>query len=268
MITNTMNIVHQKKEKKLEVRLAENQLEIEQVLSLRFRVFNEEMGEGLPQSRENQKDRDDYDQFCDHLIVIDKNNDNRIVGTYRLLRGEVAKRNIGFYSETEFDLSTICTLDSELAELGRSCVDPDYRDGSVLAMLWGGLAWYIKQFNVRYLVGCGSIHSTDSCVANAVYAYFRNKNALTPPELRVRPLETHRVVGFDPQYVDRESRRSSLQVPPLIKGYLRAGARIAGEPALDALFGVIDFFIFFDAFEIDRKYGRHYLPNKGIAGKH
>ncbi|MBE8427083.1 GNAT family N-acetyltransferase, partial [Leptospira borgpetersenii serovar Tarassovi] len=127
-----------KAERKLEVRIAENQLEIERTLALRYEVFNLELGEGLPQSAATRKDRDEYDLFCDHLIVIDKNRENKIVGTYRILRRSVAKQNLGFYSDNEFDITKIYEFDAETAEIGRSCVHPEYRDGSVISMLWAG----------------------------------------------------------------------------------------------------------------------------------
>lgn len=246
-------------EKKLEVRLAQNQFEIEQTLSLRYRVFNEEMGEGLPDSEESKKDRDEYDQYCDHLIVIDQNRDNMIVGTYRLLRGSIAKENIGFYSESEFDLSNHYNLDGEVAELGRSCVHPDYRDGSVINMLWTGLAWYVKHFQVRYLMGCGSVHSTDVDTASKSFAFFKEKNALADQKLWAIPLESHRMAGFNPELKVENIKEISRDVPSLLKGYIRAGARIASEPALDAVFGVTDFFVIFDAKEITERYGKHYL---------
>jgi len=119
----------EKKERRLTVRIAENQLEIERALALRYDVFNLELGEGLPESAATRKDRDEYDYFCEHLIVIDKANGDQIVGTYRILKRSVAEKNIGFYSENEFDISNIYKLNDEAAEIGRSCVHPDYRDG-------------------------------------------------------------------------------------------------------------------------------------------
>ncbi len=128
----------------LNVHLAENQLEVEKAYSLRYNVFNLELGEGLLNSRETMKDKDEYDFFCDHLVVTDTSESNMVVGTYRILRKEIAKKTIGFYSENEFDLFNIYNLDYELAEVGRSCVHPSYRDGSVITLLWKGLASYMN----------------------------------------------------------------------------------------------------------------------------
>ncbi|MEM7180956.1 MAG: GNAT family N-acyltransferase [Spirochaetota bacterium] len=246
--------------RKLEVRLAQNQLELEQVLSLRYDVFNLEMGEGLPQSRQTQKDRDEYDFYCDHLIVIDKTNHNKIVGTYRILRRDIAKKNIGFYSENEFDLHKIYDIQDEVAEVGRSCVHSDYRGGSVISLLWIGLGEYMNRYNLRYLMGCGSIHSTSPELASAMSAFLKHKNAIIGDKLNVEPLNTYRLQGFDPNYVIENPKETFKKIPPLLKGYLRLGSKMNVEPALDAVFGTTDFFIFFDRNHIDAKYGKHYLP--------
>lgn len=248
-----------KSERKLEVRLASTPAEVEETLRLRYRVFNEEMGEGLPESELHKMDKDEYDDFCDHLIVLDEARDNMIVGTYRIIRSRIAKENKGFYSETEFNIASLYDIGDEVAELGRSCVHEDYRDGSVINMLWKGLGWYVNEFNVRYLVGCGSIHETDPELASKVYAWFREKGALADGRFKAEPLATHKLDGFDPNFQIDDMKEITRSVPGLLKGYLRGGAKIVGEPALDSVFGVIDFFLAFDSEEITRRYGKQYL---------
>ncbi|MCS7204401.1 MAG: GNAT family N-acetyltransferase [Leptospiraceae bacterium] len=247
------------KERELIVRLVENQYELEQTLALRYEIFNEELGEGLPESKETKKDRDEYDYFCDHLVVIDKANNNKIVGTYRILRSSIAKQNIGFYSETEFDLTKIYELKDEAAEIGRSCVHKDYRDGSVISLLWSGLAWYVKEYNIRYLMGMGSFHTHDPIEISKAYAYFKAKNHFVEEELRVPILKGRELKGFDPNYQLGDLREGMRAVPPLILGYLRAGAMIGGGPAYDEVFRTTDFFIFFDVKRITERYGQRYL---------
>ncbi|EMY77756.1 acetyltransferase (GNAT) domain protein [Leptospira weilii serovar Ranarum str. ICFT] len=246
-------------ERKLEVRIAENQLEIERTLALRYEVFNLELGEGLPQSAATRKDRDEYDRFCDHLIVVDKNRENKIVGTYRILRRSVAKQNLGFYADNEFDISKIYELHAETAEIGRSCVHPEYRDGSVISMLWAGLGAYMQKHNVRYLFGCGSIHHTDAQSANEIYAYLKDKDVLVRKEFDVTPLLGFEIPGFDPNYQVEDIKSVYKRIPALIKGYIRAGSKICGTPALDKIFKTIDFFILFDLRDIESKYGKHFL---------
>lgn len=247
------------KERHLTVRLAQNQFEIEQTLSLRYDVFNRELGEGLAASSATCKDRDDYDLYCEHLIVTDEAAEDRVVGTYRLLRGSVARKTIGFYSENEFDLSRVYGLKGEAAEVGRSCVHSEYRDGSVIGLLWQGLGWYVKEHNIRYLMGCGSIHDTSPRVASEAFAWFREKGHLVDPELRVWPRSDHRLADFDPTHRPDDMKAAMWQVPGLLHGYTRVGAKIGGEPALDAEFGTTDFFVFFDSQRIAERYEKRYL---------
>ncbi len=252
----------EKGKRKLEVRVAENQMEIERTLALRYRVFNLEMNEGLAESRLTGKDRDEYDLYCDHLIVTDKNDDNRIVGTYRILRREIARAHIGFYSENEFNLDRIYDLEGEPAEIGRSCVDPEYRDGSVISMLWVGLGNYMRVNSVRYLMGCASIHTTDAREASQVHAYLRETDGFAAPGFRVEPKSKYVMPGFNADMPLDDLRAARSKVPPLLKGYLRAGARISsGPPALDAEFGTTDFFAIFNVNEVDKRYGRHYIES-------
>jgi putative hemolysin len=243
--------------RELEVRIAQNQLEIEQTLALRYEIFNLEMGEGLPESRATSKDRDEYDYYCDHLIVLDKTN-NQIAGTYRILRREVAKKNIGFYSETEFYLDKLYTLPEEVAEVGRSCVHKDYRDGSAISLLWAGLGEYMHTYNLRYLMGCGSIHSVDPKEASLAYAYLRDKGCLTD-EFGVRPKESHILQGLETDLKVENWTQIQKTIPPIIKGYVRLGANICGLPAVDRVFQTTDVFVLFDRKGVDQRYGKHYL---------
>lgn len=243
--------------RKLEVKIASNESEIEQALSLRYNVFNLEMKGGLPQSSATSKDKDEYDALCEHLIVIDTKNLNQVVGTYRILKREIAVNNGGFYSEQEFSLIKIYEMEEEVAEVGRSCVHQNYRGGTVISLLWTGLADYMKQNSIRYLIGCGSVHSTDPLLASQTYAWIKSKNALCDESIRIKPLDSHTLSGFCPT-IEIENKSANIKIPPLIKGYLRLGAKIGGEPAVDRIFGTTDFFVFFDYNEISKKYGQHY----------
>ncbi len=249
---------NEKAARTLEVRLAENQLEIERALSLRYNVFNEELKEGLPESAATGKDRDEYDYHCHHLIVLDKERD-LVVGTYRILRRDTAAANIGFYSETEFNMKKIYELKDNLAEVGRSCVHPEYRDGSVISLLWAGLAEYMKDYNLRYLFGCGSIHSLDPVTASEVFAYLRKNNALGDERFDIKPLDTHILEGFDPDYEISDDKAVSKRIPVIIKGYVRLGAKICGAPAVDRVFGTTDMFVLFDFEQISAKYGKKFV---------
>ena len=247
--------------RKLLVRLAENQSEVEETLALRYQIFNVEMGEGLAESTLTGKDRDEFDQYCDHLIVLDplQPQGGQIIGTYRLLRRSVARKNIGFYSEREFNLNNLDHLQDEIAEMGRSCVHEDYRDGSALGMLWAGLAEYVKKYKIRYLMGCGSIHTTDPAEISLMYSWLKAKNHIVDEHLRVEPQEEFKMEAFTPDLEIENLREAKRSIPGLILSYLMAGAKIGGHPALDYEFNVTDFFLFFDSLEIEERYGKHYL---------
>ncbi len=247
-----------RKSRQLEVRLATSEQEIRETLELRYNVFNLEMKEGLPRSSQTGQDQDEYDPFCDHLVVVDRERGEEIVGTYRILRGEVARTHLGFYSETEFDLSALESLHREMAEVGRSCVHPRYRDGSVISLLWSGIAGYLKEHSIRYLMGCASLHSMEAKLASETYSFLREKDHLSSPPLRVVPLASHHLDGFDPDLPLEDSARVRKAIPPLLKGYLRLGAKIGGHPALDPEFGTVDFFVLFDSNLVTSRYGNHY----------
>ncbi|MCE9598659.1 MAG: GNAT family N-acetyltransferase [Spirochaetia bacterium] len=254
------NVLNSRKTRQLEVRIAQNQLEIEQALTLRYNVFNKELGEGLARSAATGKDRDDFDLYCEHLIVIDQET-AEVVGTYRMLTKTRALQHTGFYSETEFDLSNIYRIQAEIAEVGRSCVHPAYRDGSVISLLWNGIAAYILKHNIRYLMGCGSLHSTDANEVNEVYAFLRDQNHLVEDSLRVKPRSSHEHPNFKEIALDADVKAVARRLPPLIKGYMRIGAKIGGKPALDREFGTTDLFIFFDAESVTQRYGKRYLES-------
>jgi putative hemolysin len=147
------------RKRRLHVGLAHGESEIREAQKLRYRIFAEELGARLP-TRTPGIDIDLYDPFCDHLIVRDEDN-NRIVGTYRILTPHAARRVGGYYSETEFDLTRLQLLRESMVEIGRSCIDPDYRTGGTIALLWSGLARYMAQGNYRTLIGCASIGMAD-----------------------------------------------------------------------------------------------------------
>jgi putative hemolysin len=236
------------------VKLAVEASELEAAFRLRFEVFNRELKGGLPGSYATGLDKDMYDDYCDHLIVTDMES-GTVVGTYRLLPGAVAENSIGYYSETEFDLSSIRGLPGAKLELGRSCVHKDFRNASVINLLWKGIASYTDRYGIRHLFGCGSIHSSNSAVISLIYSYL-NRFHKAEERLKVRPirkLDDVRMLTF----CDRVQAFSLL--PPLMKGYLRIGAQICGEPAHDPVFGTTDFLVFLDTEKLLTRYRRRFF---------
>jgi putative hemolysin len=235
--------------RKLVSSLARTGAEMEEAQRIRFKVFAEEMGAKLP-NPEQGLDVDRFDHYCDHLLVRD-NNDNKVVGTYRILPPEQALKAGGYYSEGEFDMSRLAHLRDRMVEVGRSCVHPDYRDGATITQLWSGLADYIGKHGHEYLIGCASISMSDGGhYAASVYNKVHKLHA-APTEYSV----------FPHCRLPLESLNQNLDVaiPPLIKGYLRLGAQIAGEPAWDPDFNCADLFILLPVSRMNERYAKHFM---------
>ena len=236
-------------DRKLHATVASCETEVLEAQKLRYRVFHDEMGARLP-TRTPGVDRDIYDPFCDHLVVWDESQ-GRIVGTYRILSPTAARKVGGYYSENEFDLTRLQHLRSRMVEIGRSCIDPDYRSGAVIALLWSGLARYMVENGYEYLIGCASVSMADGG-HNAASLY----NQLR--ETHLAPLEYH----VFPRYpLPLETLRTDLPAttPPLIKGYLRAGAWICGDPAWDPDFNTADLPILMPVARFQDRYVRHFM---------
>lgn len=236
----------------LRVGLATCQSEIREAQKLRYRVFAEELGARL-QNRIPGVDHDVFDSFCEHLVVRDEGQ-SRIVGTYRILSPQAALCVGGYYSETEFDLSRLEHLRPRIVEIGRSCIDPEYRTGAAIALLWSGLARYMRENDYDYLLGCASLSMSDGGHAAAsIYTRLHERHA-SPSEYRVFPRCALPLTAL--------RRDLPAEVPPLVKGYLRAGAWICGEPAWDPDFNTADLPILMPMNRIDPKYERHFMQGK------
>ena len=236
-------------QRRLNFSLARNLTEITEAQRVRYKVFGEEMGANLP-GAELGLDIDRFDEFCDHLLVRDHGN-SKVVGTYRILPPEQARAAGGYYSETEFDLSRLAHLRERMVEVGRSCVHPDYRDGATITQLWSGLADYIGKHNHEYLIGCASISMADGGhYAASVYNKIHKLHA-APAEYTVFP---HCRLPLEAL-----NRNLEVAIPPLIKGYLRLGAYIAGEPAWDPDFNCADLFILLPVPRLNARYAKHFM---------
>lgn len=224
--------------------------EVREVQRLRYQVFVEGMGL-TSLANADRLDRDEFDAHCDHLIVRDTRT-LQVVGTYRLLSPQAARRLGTYYSEQEFELARLNHLRPNMAEAGRACIHPDYRSGAVIMMLWAGLADYLQKENCQYLIGCASVSLADGG-QNALSIYHALKETnIAPAEYRVRPRLPF-PVGERPADVQ------SVFIPPLIKGYLRSGAWVCGEPAWDPDFNCIDLFMLMPLAKLDSRYARHFL---------
>ena len=231
--------------------LARSAAALEAAQRLRYTVFAEEMGATLHTSVPGL-DQDRFDPYCRHLIVRDAL--GQVIGCTRILTANAAQRAGGFYSQTEFELGPVLALPGRLAEIGRTCIHPDHRSGAAISTLWSGLAGLIATWGIDYLIGCASIPlGTESGAAWALYADLAPRYLL-PESLRVIPhLPLPRHDGLIPQ-------RPAL--PPLLKAYLRLGARLGGPPCLDPHFKAADVFILLATAQIERRYARHFLDSE------
>ena len=227
-------------------RFAMDPADLRAVQRLRFEVFNVELGEGLEQSWQTGLDVDEFDPACHHLIVEHKES-RAVVGTYRVQTLDMARAARGLYTEGEFDLSEFPPeVLEQSVETGRACVAAEHRSGRVLTLLWKGLAAYLMWNRKRYLFGCCSLTSQDPHVAKQTYDFLRS-GSFAHPTLRTRPRPDY--VCYPPTF--EADPNVSVKLPPLFASYLKLGARITGEPALDRDFKTIDFLALLDVQELD-----------------
>lgn len=232
----------------LQLTLATTTAEVREVQRLRYKVFVEALG--LTELMNIERlDKDQYDDYCDHLLVRDSVT-LKVVGTYRLLSPSAALKKGSFYSEEEFDLSRLNHLRNRMVEAGRACIHPKYRSGSVIMLLWSGLAAYMQRERCDYLIGCASMNLADGGL-NAAAVY----NALS--KIHPAPME-YGVTPHLPFPVQEKESNLKPQIPPLIKGYLRSGGWICGAPAWDTQFHSADLFMMLQLSNLDGRYARHY----------
>lgn len=246
--------------RRLTVRLDNSEADLIAVQRLRARVFMEEMGAHGSAGFYDQLDADIYDPLCDHLLVIDEDA-GEVVGTYRLLRESVANATFGFYSAAEFDLDPIIAgadrPKGELLELGRSCVLPEYRTSGTISLLWRGIADYIAVHRIALMFGCASFPGTDPDRHAQALSYLAHRHLAAPGQ---RP----RVLAGKGESLERlpqgtyDERRAMLQLPPLVKGYLRAGASFGDGIYIDHEFNTVDVCVVMPVVQISNRYAQRF----------
>lgn len=258
----------------LEVRLARTVGEVKRAQELRYRVFYEEMS-AIADARTllTRRDADAFDAICDHILVLDHaapearpfgKTRPRIVGTYRVLRRSVAEAAGGFYSAGEYDLQPLLDRkpDLEFLELGRSCVLPAWRGKRTLELLWQGIWAYVQRHRIDAMIGCASLEGTDPRRL-ALPLAFLHHHARADADWCVRALP-HRWTDMDRLSREAIDARAALQsLPPLIKGYLRVGAKIGDGAVIDHQFGTTDVFIVMPVKSIAQRYVDFYGADAG-----
>ena len=246
------------------IKLANNKYELKKAQALRYSVFYKEKKAKSNFPKKMMKlDYDKIDKFADHLIVIDKKRKsikNKIVGTYRLIRGDVALSFGGFYTSSEFDLTNILNSykHKQILELGRSCVHKDYRNGTTMKLLWKAIAEYIKLYDIKVLLGCASFPGTDVQEFSKELSYLRSNFSL-PEEISVNSLLDNNYPVCIKNNINESDIRTFAKLPPLIKGYLRVGGRVSDSFFVDYDFNTIDLCVVVQTLNIDEKYKNKFL---------
>lgn len=223
-----------------------------EVFELRHKIFLEDTGAAKDDS--DGYDVDEFDSICDHLIIRSKE-DGRIVGTYRVISSLYSDE---FYSQGEFDLEDFLSSADHKLELGRACIDRGHRNGAVIDLLWRGIGEYIQLTGSRYLFGCSSIKVTDPAEARAILNYLKREQHYSD-QYRILPIGQFNM-ELDYIYPCRmEDQTVKGMIPPLLRSYFSAGAKVYGEPALDRDFKCIDFLTILDMKEISSSYKRRYF---------
>ncbi|WP_119060347.1 GNAT family N-acyltransferase [Dichotomicrobium thermohalophilum] len=263
----------------LEVRLARSRGDVRRAQRLRYRVFYEEMS-AIPDATTmlNRRDEDPYDAICDHLLVVDRGavpktrqrwpRRARAVGTYRVLRQDIAERHGGFYTQSEYDIAPLIARKREthkFMELGRSCVLKPYRNRRTVELLWQGIWTYVREHGVDVMLGCASFAGTDPNEHKMALSFLHHF-ASAPDEWQVRAHDhLYRDMNLLPaEEVDQRAALKAL--PPLIKGYLRLGAYVGDGAVVDQQFGTTDVLIILPVEAIDSRYFDHFgAPNQSAA---
>jgi putative hemolysin len=247
---------------RLEVAWAASEQDVRAAQRLRYRVFAGEMLARLspPPGTQPGLDADSFDPYCDHLLVRavqpgDAPGQAEVVGTYRVLPPARARAAGGFYTDTEFDLAPLSALRPRALELGRSCVHPHWRLGGVVLGMWSALAAYMLEQDLDTMIGCASMSVADGgAAARTLWRHLRRSHLADPP-WRVRPHTPLPIPAEGPATADD----APLQAPPLIKGYLRCGARLLGPPAFDPAFNTADLPMMLRLQDMAPRYRRHLL---------
>jgi len=253
------------------VRLAEDEADVLAAQRLRYRVFVEEMGATAdPEDAANRRERDSFDPYFDHLLLIDNETENPdvengVVGVYRLMTGARARSGIGFYGQNEYDLEKLVHYPRETLELGRSCVDLDHRGGAGMHLLWTGLGEYVSTHDVSIMFGVASFHGNDPAALGQALSYLHH-NHLAPDDLRVRTIADAFVDMNILPLEEVDKIEAMRQIPALIKAYIRLGGFVGEGAYVDREFNTVDVCLLMDTSRMVQRYRTFYQRKRGGAG--
>jgi putative hemolysin len=245
----------------LHLRLAETEEEVAAAQALRYRVFYEEMAaKATAEMAAAKRDFDAFDAYCDHMVVFDSARGAgpaAIIGTYRVMRREAARRCGRFYTAGEYDIAKLLAYPGEVLELGRSCIEADHRNGATMQLLWRGIAEYVLAHDIGLMFGCASLPGVEPEVLAVPLSYLYHHH-LAPPALRARALPERSVAMNVIAPGDISPSRALHMLPPLIKGYLRLGGFVGDGAVVDRDFGTTDVCVVVKTEWVTDRYLRHY----------
>ncbi len=255
----------------LEVRLARSKGDVKRAQRLRYQVFYEEMSAiADPLVMMSRRDEDAFDAICDHLLVVDVGEDvkgrrpwrrgPRAVGTYRILRQEVAELHDGFYTQGEYNIAPLLEAlsgSTRFMELGRSCVLKSYRNRRTLELLWQGIWNYAREHKIDAMLGCASFEGTDPSRHAEALSYLYH-HSMAPKQWRARAHDDIHVDMNMMPATEIDARTVIRSLPPLIKGYLRVGAYVGDGAVIDHQFGTTDVFMILPIEAINERYFSHF----------
>jgi putative hemolysin len=246
----------------LEVRLAENNVEIDAAQALRYKVFFEEMkAKPTVNQKKTKRDYDAYDFYFDHILVIDHAKSgtisDKVIGTYRLNRGDYKGKKNFYYTSSEYDLSNLISYKGKLLELGRSCVDKNYRNGKTMQLLWTFIAQYVNKYDIKIMFGCASFPGVNAEVHKTALSYLYHRY-LAPSKIRPKALKDRFIDMQDTVNQEKNFKLFLNSIPPLIKGYIRLGAFVGDGAVIDYDFNTTDVCIVLPTKKIATRYMDHY----------
>ena len=248
----------------IQVRLAQNEAEVQAAQKLRYHVFYEELkAKADPGTRRLKRDADLLDGFCDHLLVINMdaaNVDESVVGTYRLVTRAAAEKHGRFYTASEYHIEKLLRYQGEILELGRSCIHPNFRNGRIMNLLWRGLATYVFLADIQLMFGCASFYGTDLQALKLPLSYLHHYH-LADENIRPRAIDQRFVdMNMTPKEL-LNIRDAQNALPPLLKGYLRVGCTVGEGAVIDWQFNTTDVCIIQKTNLVTDKYLKHYQQN-------
>lgn len=229
--------------KKYSVGIANTKEELDELYRLRFDIFNIELDEGIPENVKTKKDIDEFDKYCDHLII---KHDNKIIATYRMHPSWKMDKKLGFYTATEFDISKLELEKGKNLEMGRACIHPEHRGNMLILALWFGIREYCFSNKVEKLFGVASIPRCSEEDLVALYNHLSEKGFV---------VQTNLVKSLNPVNLENKGGVFNKElISSLLKGYLKLGAKIYGEPVYDPIFRCYDLLIILDIKHLDWSY--------------